>query len=114
MLFGRMDTIKSSDQISEVFNLGVRFSGGEIRIVVKQTDDQRDPRGRVAFIAGKKLGNAVVRNRSKRVLREAARACGLPAAGYDVLLMATPRTRTASCGELRSSLDRLLKKAGIR
>ena len=66
-----MDTIKSSDQISEIFNLGVRFSSGEIRIIVKQTDDQRDPSGRVAFIAGKKLGNAVVRNRSKRVMREA-------------------------------------------
>ena len=82
-----MDTIKSSDQISEIFNLGVRFSSGEIRIIVKQTNNQRDPRGRVAFIAGKKLGNAVVRNRSKRVMREAARAAGLPAAGYDVLLM---------------------------
>ena len=109
-----MDTIKSSDQISEIFNLGVRFSSGEIRIIVKQTDNQRDPRGRVAFIAGKKLGNAVVRNRSKRVMRETARAAGLPAPGYDVLLMATPRTRVATCEELRASLARLLKKAGIR
>lgn len=109
-----MDTIKSSDQISEVFNLGVRFSGGVIRIIVKQTDDQRDPRGRVAFIAGKKLGNAVVRNRSKRVLRETARAVGLPASGYDILLMATPGTRSASPEKLQRALRGLLDKAGIR
>ncbi len=109
-----MDTIKSSDQISEIFNLGTRFSSGEIRIIVKQGDDQRDPRGRVAFIAGKKLGNAVVRNRSKRVLREAARAAGLPAAGYDILLMATPRTRSAAHDDVRRALSKLLAKAGIR
>jgi len=109
-----MDTIKSSDQISEIFNLGVRFSSGEIRIIVKQTDDQRDPSGRVAFIAGKKLGNAVVRNRSKRVMREAARAAHLPAPGYDVLLMATPRTRDVCHEDLRTALGRLLKKAGIQ
>lgn len=108
-----MDTIKSSEQISEVFNLGTRFSSGEIRIIVKKTDEQRDPSGRVAFIAGKKLGNAVVRNRSKRVLREAARVAGLPACGYDVLLMETSRTGAAPCGDVQRALVKLLKKAGI-
>ncbi len=109
-----MDTIKSSDQISEVFNLGTRFSSGEIRIIVKKVDDQRGPCGRVAFIAGKKLGNAVVRNRSKRVLREAARVVGLPAVGYDILLMATPRTRSAASDDVCHALKKLLAKAGIK
>ena len=111
-----MNTIKSSDQISEVFNLGTRFSSGEIRIIAKQVDDQRDPhrQGRVAFIAGKNLGNAVVRNRNKRILRAVAHEAGLPAAGYDILLMATPRTRTVPHEAVLSSLARLLKKAGVR
>lgn len=109
-----MDTIKSSDQISEVFNRGTRFSSGEIRIIVKQTTDQRDPRGRVAFIAGKKLGNAVVRNCSKRILRAVAHENRLPVPGYDVLLMATPRTRTASHEKVVASLAYLLRKAGLR
>lgn len=108
-----MDIIKSSEQISEIFNLGTRFSSGEVRIIVKQADDQRGPCGRVAFIAGKKLGNAVVRNRSKRVLREAARAVGLPAAGYDILVMATPRTGAAATGSVGRALGRLLAKAGV-
>jgi ribonuclease P protein component len=114
MAIGRMDRIKSSAQISEVFNLGTRFSSGVIRIIVLRRDQQRDPRGRVAFIAGTRLGNAVVRNRSKRVMREAARAVGLPAEGCDVLLMATPRTRDAGADVLVAELARLLKKAGIQ
>ena len=109
-----MDTIKSSDQISEVFNQGTRFSSGEIRIIVKQMADQRDPRGRVAFIAGKKLGNAVIRNRSKRVLRAVAYENHLPVPGYDVLLMATPRTRTAPHEKVVASLEHLMRKAGLR
>ena len=109
-----MDTIKSSDQISEVFNQGTRFSSGEIRIIVKQLADQRDPSGRVAFIAGKKLGNAVVRNRSKRVLRAAAFENQLPVPGYDILLMATPRTRNAPHEKVVASLAYLLRKAGLR
>lgn len=109
-----MDTITSSEQISTVFNLGTRFSSGEIRIIVKQVDDQRGPWGRVAFIAGKKLGNAVVRNRSKRVLREVAREAGLPVAGYDVLVMATPKTATAEHDRIVASLTRLLRKAGLQ
>lgn len=109
-----MDTIKSSDQISEVFRLGTRFSSGEVRIIAKQVEAQRGPSGRVAFIAGKKLGNAVVRNRSKRVLRAVAREAGLPAPGFDILLMATPRTRDADHREVLRALERLLAKAGAR
>ncbi len=77
---------------------------------------QRDPAlsGRVAFIAGKRLGNAVIRNRSKRVLRAAAYEAGLPVAGHDVILIANRRTRFVKHDELVASLCRLLKKAGLR
>jgi ribonuclease P protein component len=114
MAVGRMDIITSSVQISDVFNLGTRFSSGNVRLMIRKQDPQRGLSGRVAFIAGKKLGNAVVRNRSKRVMREAARATGLPVEGYDILLMATPRTRTSSQEELCASMARLLQKAGLR
>ena len=110
---GCMNIIKSSEQISELFSQGKRVSAKEIRIIYKKHDEQRGPCGRVAFIAGKKLGNAVVRNRSKRVMREVARENGLPAAGYDVLLMATPATRQADHEVLNASLAKALRRAGI-
>lgn len=69
--------------------------------------------GRVAFVAAKRLGCAVVRNRSKRVLREAARACGLPVQGRDIILFATPKTRTSSPEEMARALHSVMKRAGI-
>lgn len=108
-----MNIIKSSEQISELFSQGKRVSSKEIRIIYKKQDEQRGPSGRVAFIAGKKLGNAVVRNRSKRVMREVARENGLPLAGYDVLLIATPATRQAEHQMLCESLGKALRRAGL-
>ena len=108
-----MGTIKSSREIDTVFREAKRSAHPLIIVLATQTPEGRGRTGRVAFIAGKKLGNAVVRNRSKRVLREAARRCEGPWDGYDVLLVARPSTRAAACGELDTALRSQLSKLGI-
>lgn len=82
-------------------------------MVIFDAINEGDP-GRVAFVAAKRLGCAVVRNRSKRVLREAARALRLPIEGRDIILFATPKTRTASPEEMNEALASLLRRAGAR
>lgn len=81
-------------------------------MVICEAVNEGDP-GRVAFVAAKRLGCAVVRNRSKRVLREAARALRLPVEGCDVILFATPLTRAAHPEEMIEALKSLLKRAGV-
>lgn len=109
-------TIRSSADVSRLFSQGKRFSTPFATVLVLKRTEQHDHdlHGRVAFIAGKKLGNAVVRNRSKRVMREVARENGLPVEGYDILLMATPATRGADHDVLSSSLAKALRRADIR
>lgn len=109
-------TIRSSADVSRLFSQGKRFSTPFATVLVLKRSEQHDHdlHGRVAFIAGKKLGNAVVRNRSKRVMREVARENGLPVEGYDILLMATPATRGADHDVLSSSLAKALRRADIR
>ena len=71
----------------------------------------------MGFTATKKIGNAVVRNRAKRRLREAARALlpqhGLP--GYDYVLIArnstTARDWTDLLDDTRKALITLSKRA---
>lgn len=106
-----MKTIKSKRDFERVFSRGRRFNDQLLRIRVAASDEGA-PSG-FAFVAAKRLGNAVFRNRCKRVLREAARLCGLPGDGYDVLLFATSRTHDSSPEQVASSLRKLLKRAGL-
>lgn len=106
-----METIKSKQDFERVFKGGRRYNHPLVRTTVLLVSDNRP--GRVAFVAPKRLGNAVFRNRCKRVLREAARACGLPADGADVILFATRATHDAHPCEVAQSLGRLMERARV-
>ncbi len=68
---------------------------------------------RVGFTATRKLGNAVVRNRTRRRLREATRLvlAERPLIGFDLVLIGRPAARTLPFVRLRAdfaqALDRL-------
>jgi ribonuclease P protein component len=106
-----MKTIKSKSEFERVFSCGKRLNDPLLRIRMARLDEG-DP-ARVAFVAPKRLGNAVYRNRCKRVLREAARMCELPVEGYDVILFSTNGTHESSPEQVAKSLRRLLSKAGV-
>lgn len=105
-------TIKSRRDFERVFSRGRRLNDALVRMRVLARDDE--VAGRVAFVAGKRLGNAVYRNRCKRVLREAAREVGLPQDGYDVVLLATERTHDSSPERVGAAMRGLVRRAGIR
>ena len=106
-----MKTIKSRKEFERVFARGKRLNDPLLRIRVLKDDE--GGLDKVAFVAPKRLGNAVFRNRCKRVLREAARECGLPRAGCDVILFATKETHDASSHQVANALERLLRRAGV-
>lgn len=108
-----MRTLSSRSDFERVFTQGRRLNHPLMRMVIGDSYSEGDP-GRVAFAAPKRLGHAVRRNRSKRVLREAARACGLPLEGHDLILFATNRTATASPEELQDALRSLCRRARSR
>lgn len=107
-----MQTIKSSTEISQLFSTGYRLNTPYLTLIVgKRKDDEQSTHerhghsGRVAFIAGKKLGNAVWRNRAKRRLRALCRDMGGPWAGVDVIFL-------AKSGLTRASYSKVLKACG--
>lgn len=99
-------TIKSRADFERVFARGRRLGSKLVRVRILDVEGGHG--GRVAFVAPKRLGNAVFRNRCKRVLREAARESGLPLEGCDVIMLATRETHDARPAAVASDLTRLL------
>ena len=70
---------------------------------------------RIGFTVTKKVGNAVVRNRTRRRLKEAARLELLlhPLSGIDLVLIGRDATRKRDFLDLRDDFRRALRKAGV-
>ena len=71
---------------------------------------------RVGITASKKIGNAVVRNRARRVIKEAYRQL-LPylsrERSYDIVFVARMRTCTSKSTQVREAMRKHFKEAGI-
>ena len=106
-----MDTIRSSTEIDTLFRTGRRSRRPTVIVLCVNTPEHRSEAGRVVYIAGKKLGGAVQRNRSKRVLREAVRRTGERWHRQDIALIATTRTATARPEDLDEDLKRAITGA---
>lgn len=72
------------------------------------------PVSRFAFSASRRVGNAVSRNRAKRLLREAVRANLVNvSAGWDFLFVARSETAQATLAEVEEAVLQLLKRANV-
>ena len=76
--------------------------------------DDAEP-ARFGFTVTKKVGNAVVRNRTRRRLKEAARllVAGTPITGVDLVLIGRDTTRGRNFLDLQDDLRRAMRKVGI-
>jgi ribonuclease P protein component len=88
-------------------------------VLIVQAHERRStpgdqPRVRVGVAAGRTVGTAVVRNRAKRLLREAMRPL-IPqiTPGLDLILIARPGLVSASLEDTRQALLALLQRAQI-
>ena len=106
--------LRSSADFAAVFR-GARRAGGSrsgSRLLVvhaNSTDARAGQPPRVGFVVSKAVGNAVVRNRTKRVLRALmnARVGQLPE-GVDVVIRANADIPGSPTALLAQDLDRLL------
>lgn len=113
-----MDTIKSSTEISQLFSTGKRYKTRYVTFIVgdetsaqdRGNEAQHDLPGRVAFIAGKKLGNAVWRNQAKRRMRALCREMGGPWAGKKVVFLAKGALTQAPYGKVLGECEGIARK----
>lgn len=70
---------------------------------------------RFAFPASRKTGNAVQRNRARRLLREGVRfQLTSLKPGWDCLLIVRGKTAQASFSDVGDAIDDLFKRAGLK
>ena len=109
----RLETIKSRGDISDLFSCGKRLHTPYLTFIVLPTK-QHGQQGRVAFIAGKKSGNAVWRNSAKRRMRAVCHELGGPWAGYDVIFLAKSGIMRSSYSKVHTACAETLKRAELR
>lgn len=103
-------TIKSNKEVDRLFKEGKRANTPLVAARIAPTPEERGHHGRVAFVAGKKLGNAVFRNRCKRVMRVMVRDVGGPWPGYDIVFIARAQTPYAHREDLEKACLALIKR----
>lgn len=103
-----LGTIKSSTEISYLFSHGKRHATPYMTIFVMQGDSQHGPSGRVAFIAGKKNGNAVWRNSAKRRMRAVCHDLGGPWQNLTIMFVANKKTTRVDYVKLLSEARKVL------
>lgn len=84
-------------------------------LVLQALDRADGGPARVGFTVTKKVGNAVVRNRTRRRLKEAARLvfAERPVSSVDLVLIGRDTTRGRNFVALMDDLTRVLAKAGV-
>lgn len=105
------ETIRENKAFQRAYTRGKYYvSPVLVSYVVKNRKDLL----RIGITTSKKTGNAVKRNRSRRVIREAFRplASQLPA-GYDLIFVARVKTPFAKSQEIRRVMEQQLRAAGI-
>lgn len=72
------------------------------------------PYNRTGFLASKKVGNSVKRNRARRLMKEAYRTFyGELPQGYDFIIIARDTISGRKCADVEKSLKSAFKKTGV-
>ncbi|MDP2719183.1 MAG: ribonuclease P protein component [Dehalococcoidia bacterium] len=106
---GKKYRLTSKSDFSNVYNGG--FSRANRLLVLKALPNSLSE-SRFGFSVSRRIGNAVVRNRVKRLLRECVRS-QLVKGSWDIVFIARKPVLSATFQDIRQSVSILLKKSGI-
>jgi ribonuclease P protein component len=109
--FGKDRRLLSRPQFQAVFDAENRIRSPYFTILVKGTTH---PTTRLGIVASKKLGDAVRRNRAKRLIREVFRRNKTVTAGLDIVVIPRTELFEATYTSLEESFRSALQRYAAR
>ena len=104
-------TLNRNGDFLRLYNRGKSFTNPALVVYLQKN---RAGICRIGITVSTKLGNAVERNRCKRIIRAAYRALEDELSGsYDFVFVARSRTKHLKSTQVQAAMRGLLKKAGV-
>ena len=104
-------TIRKQRDFSRIYKQG-KSRGGRYTVILYKRNGLKI--SRTAFVASKKVGNSVERNRARRLMRSAFRSVepGI-SKGYDIMFVARNNINGRKEAEVESQIRKSLKDCGL-
>lgn len=106
---GKGESLRKGSQFATVYAQGNTWAG---TLVVLKTLPNDIGCNRFGFVAGKRVGKAVERNRIKRLLREIVWSTPMRQ-GWDIIFIARVKAERVKYQDLDEEVNKLIKKAQI-
>ena len=106
-----VETLKTNSDFRRAYARGKSYTNPALVMYVRKN---RAGSCRIGITTSKKIGNAVQRNRARRVIREAFRQVNLPLKGnYDVVFVARTKTVFKKSTDIYNVMVPMLIEAGV-
>ena len=106
------NVLRKKSDFTAIYNKGKSI--GEKYVVLFFKKNNLDY-NRTAFLASKKVGNSVLRNRARRLMKESYRDLEQNLdSGYDLIWIARNTICNLKCADVKKSMEAALKKSGIK
>ncbi len=106
-----VETLKTNIDFRRAYSRGKSYTNPALVLYVRKN---RAGSCRIGITASKKIGNAVERNRARRVIREAFRQINLPLkCNYDLVFVARTKTVHKKSTDIYNIMLPMLINAGV-
>lgn len=108
----KKEVLRGSRNFSAVYNKGKSVGDRYVVVFYKKNGL---PYNRTAFLASKKVGNAVARNRARRLMKESVRLMDpVEKTGFDIIFIARNTANQQKCADVKKSIEAAIKRTDLK
>jgi len=108
----KKDVLRRDKDFSAVYDRG---KAGRSKYVIVFYGKNGLAYNRTAFLASKKVGNAVQRNRARRLMKESVRTIApFEESGFDIIFIARNTINNRKCADVKKSIEAAIKRTELK